>query len=638
MHVLNVPWAAGLRPPPLLTPSEWANQHRVLSPRASAEPGPWRTDRTPYLREALDCLGVHHAAHTVVLMFGAQTGKSEAGNNWLGYTIASEPGPTLAVQPTIELAKRYSRQRLAPLIEESPVLKALVAAPRSRDESNTLQIKEYVGGVLLLTGANNATGLRSMPIRYLFADEVDAWPATIAGEGDPLGLALKRQSTFANRKTLITSTPTVAGQSRIERLYLESDRREYYVPCPDCGAFQVLRWENLKWDEALDPRYACEHCGTLIEEHHKATMLPAGEWRASGEFTGTAGFHLSTLYAPLGWVSWADLAREHRSAHALMKKGDSSQMMVFMNTRLARTWEPTPTKMIETHELERHCQPYPMGTVPVAGGVILTAGVDVQDDRLEVSVHAHDAESRVYLVDHRVVEGNPGEAVTWEQLAQVLAQRWPRIDGKTFCEIHYTNVDSGGHYTEAVYRFCRGPRRMAVKGSSWEIEGVVGPVKRIEYTERGRSSKGYKLRLVNVNRLKHTLIEKLTLEPGAPGAMAFPSNVLEHVPDYFEQLAAEKLVEVTKGGATTYRWVRRREARNEALDCAIYSLAAAHTLALHHLSAQRWANLAQQQEKQLLDASAPPPPAPATRVTPLPQAQPRTRRVGSFGMRNPWGR
>lgn len=613
-------FADGLQPSPLLTPAEWADRHRILSPRGSAEPGPWRTDRTPYLREPMECLGVHHPAHTVLMMLGSQLGKSEAGNNWLGYLIQAEPGPTLCVQPTGELAARYSRQRVAPLIEETPALKALVAAPRSRDETNSLLLKEFPGGVLLLTGANSAAGLRSMPIRYLFADEVDAWPPTIPGEGDPLELALRRQSTFANAKTLITSTPTVAGQSRIERLYLQSDQRQYFVPCPECGEFQALDWHRLKWNDSLDDvRYACEFCGVLIEERHKATMLPAGEWRAGAAFDGVAGFHLSTLYAPLGWTGWAALVREHQSAYKLMQKGDTSSMQTFKNTRMAQTWEPTPAKAIEAHELERHCQSYKMGTVPATGAVVLTAGVDVQDDRLEVSIHGHDEDGRMYLVDHRRIDGSPGEPATWVALDVVLAQRWQRADGLTYCTIDYTHVDSGGHYTEHVYRFCsRSRRRMAIKGSSWELAGALGPVKNVEYGERGRVARGYRFRLLNVNRLKTMLLEKLSLEPGATGAMVFP---LDLPADYLEQLCSERLVEIAKNGATRFRWVRRSNARNEALDTACYSLAAAHALRLHQMGPARWAALAERQAKQLLGQAAP---APAPSAPAQPPARPAT--------------
>ncbi len=567
-------WAAGLLPPPLLTPAEWADRHRVLSSRASSEPGPWRTDRTPYLREPLECLGTHHEAHTVVLQFGAQLGKSEAGNCWIGYMIHSEPGPALLVQPTAEMAGRYSRQRLAPLIAESPVLRDLVAAPRGRDESNTLSVKEFPGGVLLLTGANSAAGLRSMPIRYVFADEVDAWPSSIPGEGDPLALALRRTSTFPNRKVLITSTPTIKGQSRVERLYQESDRREYFVPCPHCGEFQVLRWSNVRWPkgEPAGAYYVCEHCGAEIEEHFKASMLPAGEWRASAEFTGTAGFHLPTVYSPLGWTSWADLAREHQSAYATMKNGDTSVMQVFMNTRLAQTWEPTATRGVEAHELVHLCRDYQVGTIPIAGPVVIVAGVDVQDDRIEASVFAFSDDNRAYLITHEVISGFPGDSSTWNQLAELLSRRWPLIGNESGVSVHHACIDSGGHFTDVVYRFCgqESKRRTAVKGATWQIAGAVGPQKMVDGAKRGNW-----IRLVNTNFLKQRWFERLQQAPGTSGSIAFPSDIEEQVPGYFAQLCSERMVEESSGGVTRYRWVRRGSVRNEALDCAVYALACA---------------------------------------------------------------
>lgn len=630
-------WADGIRPPPILTPSEWADQHRVLSSRASSEPGPWRTDRTPYLREPMECLGVHHEAHTVVMQFGAQLGKSEAGNCWLGYLIHSEPGPLLCVQPTAEMAARYSRQRIAPLIAESSVLRDLVAAPRGRDESNTMAIKEYPGGVMLITGANSAAGLRSMPIRYVFADEVDAWPATLPGEGDPLGLALKRQSTFPNRKTLITSTPTIKGQSRVERLYLESDQRQYFVPCPHCGEAQVLIWQNLRWDDG-DPssvRYVCSICGAEIEEHSKSTMLPAGEWRAASEFHGVAGFHLSTIYSPLGWTSWADLAREHQSAYQQMKKGDSSTMQVFKNTRLAETWEPVAAQAVSEHELERFCGDYKFGTV-IGSPVILTAGVDVQNDRLEVSVFAHDSDARASLVAHEVIVGYPGDASTWDELSDLLDQQWPHADGVTYRKVDFACVDSGGHFTEQVYAFCARGRRLAIKGASWDLSGILGPLKFVEYGARKAIKHGHKFRIVAVNKLKSALVERLQLEPGAANSFAFPKDILERCPQYFSQLCAERLIEVTQAGATRYRWVRRSGVRNEALDCAVYALAGTHVLRLHHVKPAQWDDLGKRQAEQLLIDSGGDSPNPTTEPE-LPQAPTgpgrRVGRIGGIGMR-----
>ena len=335
------PWRAGflegLRPEQPLTVSEWADRYRKLSSKASAEPGPWRTDRTPYLREPMDCLSSENPVQRVVMMFAAQTGKTEAGSNWLGYVIDHAPGPMLCVQPTIEMAKRLSKQRLESMITETPVLAAKIAPARSRDSGNTMFSKEFSGGIMLMAGANSATGLRSAPCRYLFCDEVDAFPADVDGEGDPVSLAERRTTTFARRKILLTSTPTVKDFSRIESEYLRSDQRRFYVPCPACGAMEWLKWGQLKWVDGKPEtaRYKCEHCGEQFEEMHKPAMLRGGEWRATAPTNGrTAGFHLSGLYSPLGWCSWEQLVDDF-----LRAKGDAPALKTFVNTRLAETWE-----------------------------------------------------------------------------------------------------------------------------------------------------------------------------------------------------------------------------------------------------------------------------------------------------------
>ena len=243
-------WRDGRTPDPELTVSRWADSHRLLSPRGANEAGRWRTSRTPYLREIMDALSPMHPAQRIVVMKGAQIGATEAGNNWIGYIIHHAPGPMLAVQPTVELAKRFSQQRVDPLIEESPVLREKVAPARSRDSGNTVLSKEFPGGILVMTGANSAVGLRSMPVRYLFLDEVDAYPPSADEEGEPVALAEARTRTFSwRRKVFLVSTPTVKGLSRIEREFEASDQRRFFLPCPLCGAAQWLKFERLKWGE-----------------------------------------------------------------------------------------------------------------------------------------------------------------------------------------------------------------------------------------------------------------------------------------------------------------------------------------------------------------------------------------------------
>ena len=325
-------WREGLRPDPRLTVSEWAERYRMLSTKESAEPGRWRNARTPYLREIMDCLSPASPVERVVLMKGAQVGGTELGLNWVGYAIHHAPGPMMIVWPTTEMAQRNSKHRIDPLIEESPVLKDIIAPPRSRDSGNTVLMKEFRGGVLVMTGANSAVGLRSMPVRYLFLDEVDAYPLDVDGEGDAIHLAEARTRTFARRKILLVSTPTISGASIIEREYEASDQRRYFVPCPHCGHRQWLRFERLRWERGQPETaaYLCEECETPIAEHHKSRMLELGEWMAQGIGT-SAGFHLSSLYSP--WRKWREIAASWEKA-AMSESRSVATIKAFKNSEL----------------------------------------------------------------------------------------------------------------------------------------------------------------------------------------------------------------------------------------------------------------------------------------------------------------
>ena len=311
-------WHEGLTPDPLLSVSAWADQHRMLSSKASAEPGRWRTARTPYLREIMDALSPASPIERVVFMKGAQVGGTEAGSCFIGYVIHHAPGPMMAVWPTVETAKRASKQRIDPLIEESPVLAALIAPARSRDAGNTILAKEFRGGVLVMTGANSAVGLRSMPVRYLFLDEVDGYPGDADGEGDPVALAVQRAATFVNRKVYLCSTPTLKGFSRIEAAYLESDQRVFEVPCDHCGAYSQIQWRDIRWpkDKMADAAWHCPQCEGIHPEYRKPALLANGRWMAKAEGDGkTVGFHLSSLYSP--WLTWGEIAQEHHAPRTI---------------------------------------------------------------------------------------------------------------------------------------------------------------------------------------------------------------------------------------------------------------------------------------------------------------------------------
>ncbi|TAN58703.1 MAG: phage terminase large subunit family protein [Magnetospirillum sp.] len=598
--ILLQAWRDGLRPDPLLTVSEWADRHRVLSSRASAEPGRYRTGRTPYLREIMDCLSPSHPCRRVVFMKGAQVGATEAGNNFLGFIIHHAPGPVLAVQPTVEMAKRNSRQRIDTLIDESPILRERVKPARSRDAGNTMLSKDFPGGTLVMTGANSAVGLRSMPARYLFLDEVDAYPASADEEGDPVALACARMATFAHRaKAFLVSTPTIRGLSRIEREFEASDQRRFFVPCPHCGEMQWLKFERLKWDKGqpASVHYLCEACDQPITESAKATMLAAGIWRATAvaEDPGTVGFHISALYSPPGWQSWESIARLWEAA-----QGSDDALRVFRNTVLGETWVESG-EAPDWQRLYDRRETWTNGTVP-AGGLFLTAGADVQKDRVEIDVWAWGRNLESWLVDHIVIDGGPEHAETWAALERVLGQTWTHASGAAL-KIARLAIDSG-YEASAVYTW---GRRMGV-GQVSPIKGVEGfnrssPVSGptlVDATEGGKKvRRGARLWTVAVSTFKSETYRYLRLERPTDEDLAegvrFPAGTV-HLPswadsEWCKQFVAEQLVTVkNRRGFTKLEWQKLRE-RNEALDCRVYARAAAWIAGSDRWSEAKWRDL-----------------------------------------------
>lgn len=585
--------AAGARPEALLTISQWADKYRTLSQRASAEPGPWRTDRTPYLREIMDCLSPSSPIERVVFMKGAQVGGTECGNNWIGYIIHQAPGPMMAVQPTVEMAKRNSKQRIDPLIDESKVLRAIVQVPRSRDSGNTILSKEFPGGVLVMTGANSAVGLRSMAARYLFLDEVDAYPGDVEGEGDPVNLAMARTRTFARRKVLMVSTPKITGLSRIEAAFEESDQRRFWVPCPACQQYQVLKMAQLRWPKHRPEQaaYGCEHCGREIHNHEKHGMLARGQWRASAAGDGkTAGFHLSSLYSPVGWLSWGDVARQFEQAQK-----NPALLQVFVNTALGETW----TQLGEAPDWQRlydRREDYRIGIVP-PGGLLLTAGADVQKDRIEVEIVAWGRGNQSWSVDYRVLEGDTSRPPVWEMLTALLHQSFPTASG-AHLSIRQLAVDSGFAATE-VYQWARrqSNRVLVIKGDA-RTPALLGPASPVEVGPYGkRIRNGVRVWPVNSGMAKEELyrwlrLERPTDEDIAQG-IAFPPGYC-HFPkyseEYFKQLTAEQLVTKVVKGYRRQEWQKMRE-RNEALDCRVYARAAASRIGVDRFTEQHWVNL-----------------------------------------------
>ena len=602
--IYNKAFDRGLRPDPLLKVSEWADQHRRLSGKGASEPGPWRTSRTPYLREIMDCLSPSSPYERVVFMKGAQIGATECGNNWIGYVIHHAPGPMLAVLPTVEMAKRNSRQRIDPLIEESEVLSSLVKPARARDSGNTVLTKSFQGGLLAMTGANSAVGLRSMPVRYLFLDEVDGYPGDIDGEGDPVALAEARTRTFARRKVFIVSTPTVKGVSRIEREFEASDQRRYYVPCPHCGHFQWLEFERLRWEKGQPgtAHYLCEDCDGSIHEHHKTRMLEQGEWRSTAKSEKgnekTAGFHISSLYSPIGWRSWAEIATAWE-----MAQGNDAAVKSVKNTDLGETWVETG-EAPDWQRLYDQRETGPAGIVS-SKGLFLTAGVDVQKDRLEVDVWAWGRGLESWLVDHIVIDGGPQRPEAWLELNGLLDQTWAH-EGGAHLRIAKMAIDTG-YEAPAVYAWARkaGFGQVApIKGAEGfnRSSPVSGPTL-VDATDGGKKlRRGARLWTVAVSTFKSETYrflraERPTDEERAEGADYLPGTV--HLPnwvdaEWLKQLVAEQLITVkNKRGFTRLEWQKLRE-RNEALDCRVYARAAAWIVGIDRWPEARWRDLEEQ--------------------------------------------
>ena len=566
----------GIKPDPLLTVSAWADRHRMLSSVASGEPGLWRTARTPYLKEIMDCLSPSSTVERVVFMKGAQLGGTEAGLCWVGYIIHQAPGPMLLVQPTVETAKRHSKQRVDPLIEASAALRDLVKDPRSRDSGNTVLGKEFPGGALVMTGANSAVGLRSMPVRYLFMDEVDGYPGDADGEGDPVALAVQRTVTFANRKILMVSTPTIKGFSRIEAAYAESDQRRYWVPCPSCGGMQVLEWKQVQWPEGERDKahYACIHCGATIQDYQKGWMLERGQWIAAAPGASkTAGFHLSSLYSPHGWTSWADIAIEHGQVHR-----DPPRLKVWVNTKLGETWEEAAEQLDGDGLMARREM---FGAYLPAGIVILTAGIDVQDDRLEVEIVGWGRDEESWSIDYRILWGDPSGPAVWQDLDNLLRRPFPHARQMPDLHLRAAALDTGGHHTLQAYAFCRNRQDRRV----WAIKGRGGMGVPIWPRRPSRNNKGrVPLFIVGVDACKEAIYARLRLKEPGPGYCHFPHD---RDGEWFHQLTSERITTRFHRGRPIREWKKRDGDRNEALDCRVYAMAALQGLVAMGLQLNR---------------------------------------------------
>ena len=583
---LNRGWS--WKHPPIFTISQWANSERILSAESAADPGRYSTAKAPYQSGMMDALN-EVGVHTVVLMTSAQIGKTILIENVIGYHIHHDPAPILMVMPTVEMAETFSRDRLAPMVRDTPAIQGRIADPKSKSSGNTLLYKWFPGGFIVMTGANSPSSLASRPIRVVLCDEVDRYPLSAGTEGDPVALAVKRTATFWNRRIVMTSTPTIKGISRIEMAFNDSDMRRYYVPCPHCGEMQFLEWKNIHWlpENPASANYACRNCGALIEESSKQSMLQQGEWRAESPFVGIAGFHINELYSP--WRRWADVVKDF-----LFAKQSAETLKVWVNVSLGETWEEKAEKSDPTTLLSRR-ENYTAAHLP-ARVLYLTAGVDVQDDRLEFEVvgwrqDGRDSPPESWGIEYLVLRGDPARMDVWNQLDAILKRDYRTEDNRTL-RISAACVDSGGHHTAQVYAFAEARKGRHI----YAIKGMPG-ARPIWSHKAGKSIK-YKAQVWHVgsDTAKDAWYSRLRTKEDGPGYCHFPLEYSEH---FFEMLTAEQVRTKYSKGRPIREWFLPAGKRNEALDIRVYSLAALLARPVN------WAQLAAQTGEPLKNISAP---------------------------------
>ncbi|MDR1911584.1 MAG: phage terminase large subunit family protein [Helicobacteraceae bacterium] len=554
-----------------ITISEWADQNRVLSPEASAEAGKWRTDKAEYLRGIMDAF-CDPKIHTIVVMSSSQVGKTEVINNVVGYHIEHDPAPILVVQPTVDpMAKAWSKDRLAPMLRDTPSLRGRVKEARSRDSGNTITHKSFAGGHISIVGANSPAGLASRPIRIVLCDEVDRYPNSAGAEGDPINLAFRRAETFFNRKCGIFSTPTIKGASRIEAAFDTSDQRRFFVPCPHCKTPQILTWSNVIWDKKTSAdgkevienypqttRYYCKECGAAWDDKERIAAVKKGEWIAAKETTGIAGFWINALYS--AWKPLSSRVEEFINA----KKDGAESLKTFINTTLGESWEIGGDKADETELLKRvelYDTPDPI--------VLITAAIDTQDDRLELKIMGWADKEESYILDYVIIAGSPANDRVWQELDLQLDREW---DGLRIARLF---IDSGGHNADQVYKWAKRNEHkgfFAIKGNSDFNAPIIQRPKRLNTSK-------YKPLLwsLGVSTAKEQLLYRLLQikEPSA-GYIHFKKNLCDET--YFKSLTSEKLVTKWAMGKATRRWELTKGARNEAWDLLVYNFAAMKSL------------------------------------------------------------
>lgn len=555
-----------LQPPPDLTPSQWAERH-VRIPSGNAVPGMIRFDNAPYQREPLDML-INPECERITLMWAAQVGKTQLALCGQGYHIAVRPASQLMMQPSETDLLMWLNTKFQPMVDANRALQERLAKPRGRDGVNNSAMKSYPGGFLMFAWSGSPKTMRGRSAPIIVVDEVDGYEVT--AEGHPVSLIWQRAATFGDQKKLLEiSTPTLKGASYIEGAFEAGDQRRFFVPCPDCGEYQVLRWDNVTWqgkgDEQAEQfpetaRYTCAHCGSLWDDGMRKAAIRAGRWQAGKPFRGHASYHLSETYSTFRRLR--DIVRSY------LDKKAAGDLQTFVNVSLAETWEEAGEKA-DSEALMKRIEPF-AAPVPM-GGLVLTAGVDMQLDRLEVEIVAWGIAEESWSVNYQVLWGDPLQGDVWEDLDDLLGSSWQHESGAQL-PIAAACIDTGGTsgYTQAAYDWLKGKagrRIFGIKGVAGWGRPIVGSPSRKRSGKRGRR---IDLFPVGVDEAKLVVMRRLAVEAPGPGYCHVPEG---RGADWFRQITAEKLTMRYVKGFPVREWHKTVE-RNEALDCRVYALAA----------------------------------------------------------------
>lgn len=571
-----------LLPPPRLSLSGWADKYAVLSKETSASHGKFRA--FAYQNGIMDAV-TDPTVETITVMKSARVGYTKILDHVAGFFIHQDPSPLLIVQPRVEDAEDYSTSEIAPMLRDTPVLAEIAGDLKAKDSNQRILKRVFKNGAsLTFVGANSPGGFRRITARVVAFDEVDGYPPAGAGdEGDQIKLGKKRTESFWNRKIILGSTPAVKVTSRIYRSWETSDQRRYYVPCPHCEHKQTLKWSGIRWENG-DPKtahYVCEN-GCIIEEHDKAWMVDNGEWIAEKPFNGHAGFHIWAGYSLFANAAWPKLVEEFLSV-----KANPLELKTFVNLVLGEPWEERGED-VDTHSLESRARAENWrgsdendDPLPAPEAVLITTcGVDVQGDRLEAERVGWGVGDESWSLEHRVFYGDPAAPEIWNELDEYLMSPTVTVDGREL-PVSATAIDSGGHYTDAVYNFVRDKSRRRV----WAIKGQGGEGKPVWPKLASKNNKGrVSLFMVGVDAAKDVVYGRLRIADPGPGYCHFP---VDRDSGWFEQLTSETVVTKYVKGFPVRAWTPKPNTRQEALDCRAYAFAALRSMSINWGKVQR---------------------------------------------------